>query len=361
MTKTNTPIQIGTHTLKNRITFAPTVKFDFTDDSGMANEKLIAHYTERAKGGCGLICVEATAVTPGGRFGKNHMGLWNDEQIAGHKEITAGCHKYGAVVIIQLNHTGYTSNPECGPAIGPSAVTRQGFRGEYTTVEMSIDEIHAMQQSFVDAAVRAKKAGYDGVQFHGCHGYLINQFMSPAANFRRDAYGGSAENRARFCSEMIAKVRELCGPEFLISVRTSGCDSTLEDAIAVAEEYVKAGCEYLQVSSGMSSLETVAPFRDSKVTDIQSIGAYFKDHFNGRVPVSCVGGLRTPEQIHYLIEKEYVDTVDVAKAILADPEFANAVIDGTPYTKCFECQACQFGPFTAHKCPAEAKRVREGL
>lgn len=358
MVKTNTPVQIGSHTVKNRITFAPTVKFDFTDESGMANEKLVAHYAERAKGGCGLICVEATAVTPGGRFGKNHMGLWCDEQIAGHKEITAGCHAYGAVVIIQLNHTGYTSNPECGPAIGPSAVTRQGFRGEYTTVEMSPGDVRAMQQSFVDAAVRAKKAGYDGVQLHGCHGYLINQFMAPSANFRTDAYGGPAENRARFCSEIIAKIRELCGPEFLISVRTSGCDSTLEDAIAVAEEYVKAGCEYLQVSSGISSLADVAPFFDPKVTDIQSLGAYFKAHFNGRVPVSCVGGLTEPEQIHYLIEQEYVDTVDVAKAILADPGFANAVIEGTPYTRCYGCRVCQYGPFTAHQCPAEAKRLR---
>lgn len=359
MIKVDTPIQIGSYTLKNRITFAPTVKFDFTDDSGLANEKLIEHYTERAKGGCGLICVEATAVTPGGRFGKNHMGLWSDEQIAGHKEITAGCHAHGAVVIIQLNHTGYTSNPECGPAIGPSSVTRQGFRGDYTTVEMSVDEIHAMQQSFVDAAVRAKEAGYDGVQFHGCHGYLINQFMAPSANFRTDEYGGSAENRARFCSEMIRKVRELCGPDFLISVRISGCESTLEEAIAVAEEYVKAGCEYLQVSSGMSSLDSVAPFRDAKVTDIQSLGAYFKDHFAGRVPVSCVGGLRDGEQIRYLIENEYVDTVDVAKAILADPEFANGVIEDKPFTKCFECKFCQYGPFTPHKCPAETKRLKE--
>ena len=132
-----------------------------------------------------------------------------------------------------------------------------------------------------------------------------------------------------------------------------------KEAIAVAEEYVKAGCEYLQVSSGMSSLETVAPFRDEKVTDIQSLGAYFKDHFAGRVPVSCVGGLTEPEQIHYLIEKEYVDTVDVAKAILADPEFANAVVEGKPYTKCFGCRMCQYGPFTPHKCPAEMKRLKE--
>lgn len=359
MIKANSPIKIGSFTLKNRVTFAPTVKFDYTDDSGKVTEQLVTHYTERAKGGCGLICVEATAVVPGGRFCRTHMGLWNDEQMEGHKAIAAGCHQYGAVVIIQLNHTGYGTNPDLGPAIGPSAVKRNGFHGEYTTVEMSLDEIHEMQQAFVDAAIRAKKAGYDGVQFHGCHGYLINQFMSPTTNFREDEYGGSTENRARFCSEMISKVRELCGPDFLISVRTSGYESNLEDAIAMAEEYVKAGCEYLQVSSGLTSLDGLKPFHDSRVTDIQSLGTYFHEHFKGRVPVSCVGGLLEPEQIHYLIEKEYVDTVDVARAILADPAFADAVTEGKSYTKCFSCPACQYGPFTKHMCPAEIVRNKK--
>lgn len=357
MAKINSPIKIGSVTLKNRITFAPTVKFDFTDDSAVANERLVQHYTERAKGGCGLICVEATAVTPGGRFCKTHMGLWEDAQIEGHKAITAGCHEYGAAVIIQLNHTGYTANPECGPAIGPSAITYQGFRGEYIMYEMSMDEIHGMQKAFVDAAVRAKKAGYDGVQLHGCHGYLINQFMAPSTNHRSDAYGGNAENRARFATEIIAKIRELCGEEFLIAVRTSGFDSNLEDAIAVAEEYVKAGCEYLQVSNGLASLENLPKYSDERVTDIQSLGVYFHKHFKDRVPVSCVGGLTEAEQITYLLENDYVDTVDVARAVLADPEFANAVINGTKYVRCYGCKRCQFGPFTEHKCPAEQKRM----
>ncbi len=281
MVTVDTPIKIGSYTLKNRITFAPTVKFDFTDDSGMANERLVEHYVERAKGGCGLICVEATAVTPGGRFGKNHMGLWCDEQIEGHKAIT-----------------------------------------------------------------------------QGCHGYLINQFMSPLTNLRTDEYGGNVENRARFCTEMMLKVRELCGPDFLISIRTSGYDRNLEDAIAVAEEYVKAGCDYLQVSVGIAPFDDIKPFPDKKISAFQSLGVYFKEHFNGRVPVSCVGGLTQPEQITYLIEQEYVDTVDVARAILADPNFANAVIGHKDYTKCFGCKACQYGPSTAHKCPAEMIRMK---
>lgn len=354
-----TPIKIGALTLKNRITFAPTVKFDMTDDSGMVTPAHVEHYKERAEGGCGLICVEATAVTPGGRFGKNHLGLWDDKQAEGHKKITEACHAAGAAVIIQLNHTGYTSNPECGPAIGPSSLERQGFMGPYTTIEMTVSEIWDMQNSFIKAAVRAKAAGYDGVQLHGCHGYLINQFMSSATNRRLDFYGGTIANRARFATEIIQEIRRVCGPDFLISVRTSGYDETLEDALGVAEEYVKAGCDYLQVSSGLTDLKTLLPFYDSKVTDIQSVGAYFKQHFNGRVPVSCVGGLNEPGQIYYLIENGYVDTVDVAKAILADPGFANAVIEGTGFVKCFGCKMCQYGPFTKHVCPAELKRKQE--
>ncbi len=358
MSRIDEPIKIGSVTLKNRMTFAPTVKFDYTDDSGLAVQKHIDHYAERAEGGCGLICVEATAVDPTGRFGRNHMGIWNDEQAKSHKPIVEACHKAGAVVIIQLNHTGYVSNPELGKPIGPSAIEKKGYRGDYTTVEMTIDEIHKMQQAYVDAAVRAKNVGYDGIQLHGCHGYLINQFASPANNKRTDEYGGCAGNRARFAAEIMKEIRNRCGSDFLISIRTTGCDDTVEDAIEVADEYVKAGCEYLQVSFGMGSVdELIHP--DKNLIGIHIAGAKFKEHFNGRVPVSCVWNLLTPEQIKYIIENDYWDTVDLARAVLADPNFANAAINGTDYVKCFECKACQYGPGTKHMCPAALKREKK--
>ena len=125
----------------------------------------------------------------------------------------------------------------------------------------------------------------------------------------------------------------------------------------MANEYVKAGCDYLQVSNGLTGLETLTKHKDDRISDIQSLGVYFKEHFNGLVPVSCVGGLTEPEQIQYLLENDYVDTVDVARAILADPDFANAVVEGSSYTKCYGCRACQYGPFTPHRCPAELKRL----
>lgn len=365
MTKAETPIKIGKFTLKNRITFAPTVKFDFTDASGKVTPKLVEHYRERAEGGCGLICVEATAVLPGGRFGPNHMGLWDDEQTEGHKLITEACHKNGAVVIIQLNHTGYTSNPECGEPIGPSELKLKGFNGEYTTKEMSIEDIHSVQKAYTDAAIRAKRAGYDGIQLHACHGYLINQFASPEGNKRTDEYGGPAKNRARFGSEIISSIRRACGDDFLISARTTGYDSSVGDALTIAEEYVKAGCDYLQVSTGMTSLDSLEEYRSEKdpehlIDKVESLGIRFKEHFGGRIPVSCVGGIKSPKQVKLLIENDFIDTVDVARALLADPGFADAVLYDNEYTACFGCKICQFGPFTGHMCPAEVLRKRKG-
>ncbi len=356
MTRVNDPIVINQTKLRNRLTMAPTVKFDYAGADGKATEKHIEHYRERAAHGCGLICVEATAIAPGGRFWKNHMGLWEDAQIEGHQEIVKACHENGAAVILQINHTGIASNPDCGPAIGPSAVpTREP---SVLSKEMTVDEIHEMQTLFADAAVRAKKAGYDGIQLHGCHGYLINQFISKKTNLRNDEYGGSDENRARFAAEIIREIRNRCGEEFLISVRTAGVEPDVATAIAVAEEYVKAGCDYLQVSTGIVWEDPTLAEHEAPYNLICEMGIRFHEHFRGRVPVSCVNSIFTPEQIKYLIENELVDTVDLGRAILADPAICEAALDGAPYVKCFDCPRCQFGPGMAHKCPAEMRRMQ---
>ncbi len=357
MTKVSDPIIINKTKVKNRLTMAPTVKFDYAGADGKVTNKHIDHYRERAEHGCGLICVEATAVTPDGRFGKIHMGLWEDAQIDGHKEITKACHDNGAAVIIQLNHTGITSNPECGEAIGPSSVPSRD-ENVYSR-EMTVDEIHDMQRSFVDAAERAKKAGYDGIQLHGCHGYLINQFVSKKTNLRRDEYGGSVENRARFASEIIKMIREKCGEDFLISVRTTGIEPDVATAIKIAEEYVKAGCDYLQVSTGIEWDDPTLVDDGKPYNNICELGVRFHEHFKGRVPVSCVNGIYEPELAKYLIENDLVDTVDLGKAVLADPAFCEAVLDGAPYVKCFQCPNCQYGPFMPHKCPAKARRQQK--
>ncbi|MCR5685995.1 MAG: NADH:flavin oxidoreductase [Lachnospiraceae bacterium] len=352
MTKVSDPLTINGMTVKNRLTFAPTVKFDYAGEDGRVTEKHVKHYTERARGGLGLICVEATAVTPEGRFAKNHLGLWEDGQTEGHKAITEACHDQGTVVLIQLNHTGITGNPIFGTPVGPSAVT---VRDGSMSHAMSIEEIHEMQDSFVSAALRAKKAGYDGIQLHGCHGYLINQFVSPKTNLRDDEYGA---DKALFAAEIIKKIRSECGDRFIISIRTTGAEPDAKSAIKAAREYVDAGCDYLQVSHGIDSFTEKLKKEGEPYSDLAALGVNMHKAMEGRVPVSCVGGLLTPEPVRYMIENGLTDTVDLARGVLADPNFANAVLNDTAYTKCFECERCQYGPGTKHVCPAELKRQK---
>lgn len=359
MAKVRDPITINRTVVKNRLTMAPTVKFDYAGADGKVTERHIQHYRERAEHGCGLICVEATAVSPDGRFGPIHLGLWEDSQIEGHKAIVDACHKNGVVTLIQLNHTGITANPEMGPAIGPSAVpVRKG--DTKLSKEMTLEEICSMQEKFLAAALRAKQAGYDGVQLHGCHGYLINQFISKKTNHRTDQYGGSDENRARFGAEIIRAVREKCGEDFIISIRTAGVEPDLATAIRVAEEYVKAGCDYLQVSTGIEWDDPTLKEEGEPYNKICKMGVLFHEHFKGQIPVSCVNNIHEPSLVKYLIEKDLVDTVDLGRALLADPAFSEAVLEDKPFVKCFNCPNCQYSPGMPHKCPAEMIRKKEG-
>ena len=362
MARVNDPIIINGIRIKNRLTMAPTVKFDYAGEDGQLTLRHLVHYLEREEGGIGLICVEATAVTPEGRFAKNHLGLWEDLQIEGHKRINETCQMNEVVALIQLNHTGITGNPIFGTPMGPSSIpTRDGKMSK----EMSIDEIHAMQESFISAAVRAKEAGYAGIQLHGCHGYLINQFISPKTNLRTDEYG---ENKSLFGKEIIQGIREKCGKDFIISVRTPGAEPDVEHAVDVAKEYVEAGCDYLQVSHGIDSFGIKLKDESEPYSDLCALGVNFHKVFGAckkpgteepvHIPISCVGGLLTPERVQYIIENDLADTVDLARGILADPQFPNAILNGTPFTKCYECQRCQYGPGTAHNCPAEMKRKK---
>lgn len=358
MNKSNMPIKIGSKIIKNRVTFAPTVKFDWTDDTGMATDRFARHYEDRAAGGTGLIVVEATCICPEGRLAPSQLGLWEEGQIKGHKAITEACHKYGTVMLVQLHHGGYNSHPDCGRPIGPSGLVWPGIKGDITTEALSHGEIVGLRDKFIDAAVRSKKAGYDGVQLHACHGYLLNQFVSPIANMRTDEYGGNTENRTRFGCEIIRGIHEACGSEFLVSVRTTAAEPTIEEACAIADAYTEAGVDYLQISSGIASmrLEDIGGPKDMLLSSIVWAGSVIHRHLAGRVPVSVVNGILTPELANHIISNGLAETIDSARAMLADPNWAKAVTDGVDYEKCRNCNICFWSPFMPHRCPAVAER-----
>jgi len=356
MAKASDPIKIGKRICKNRITMAPTVKFAAGDD-GLVTEDFVKHYELRAAHGAGLIVVEATCVAKEGRLSPTQLGLWCDEQIEGHRKIAEAAHKYGALIIPQIHYGGLGTHPDCGPLTSPSKVHwNDGFHNA-EAVELTRDDIKRIVGEFITAAVRARKAGYDGVQLHACHAYLINDFASNV-NKRTDEYGGSTENIARFGCEIIAGIRKACGEDFIISARISGADPSVAESKKVAELYVASGCDYLQVSCGIGEFDDVPYEASLPYNKIAALGVDMHRHFNGRIPVSAVNGLRTVEKVRYMIENDLVDTVDLACGLLADPAFSEAILtDGeTSYVSCYSCPACAFGPGHSHPCPATKKR-----
>ena len=148
-------------------------------------------------------------------------------------------------------------------------------------------------------------------------------------------------------------IRKECGDDFIISVRTAGIEPDVASAISVAEEYVKAGCDYLQVSTGIEWDDPSVKADGDHYNKFCDLGVKFHEHFRGRIPTSCVNSINTPEQVRYLIENDLTDTVDLGRALLADPAFSEAVLNGSSYIKCYDCPRCQYGPFMPHKCPAK--------
>lgn len=189
--------------LKNRIVMAP-MCMDSSED-GYVNDWHFIHYGTRAIGGVGLIIVEATGIEPGGRITDKDLGIWDDSQIDGLKKIVDNCHKNGSKIGIQINHSGRKSEVTSHPIIAPSAIA---FNDSYRVPsEMTKADIKNTVHQFKAAAERALKAGFDLLEIHGAHGYLISQFLSPLTNKRTDEYGGTPENRVRFLREVIREVK----------------------------------------------------------------------------------------------------------------------------------------------------------
>lgn len=359
MTNPNSPIKIGTKELKNRITMAPTVKF-YAGDDGMVTDDFVNHYRERAAHGCGLIVLEATCVAKEGRLHPKQLGLWCDEQIDGHRKIVESVHEFGTLIIPQIHYGGLGTHPDCGPMVSPTQVNWNNGFHEALALELSIDEIKKIIEQFIEAAIRAKKAGYDGVQLHACHAYLINDFASNV-NKRVDEYGGTIENKARFGCEIIKGIKNACGKDFIVSARISGADPTVDESIEIAHYYVEAGCDYLQVSCGIGEFDDVPYGENAPYNKIAALGVHMHEHFKGIVPVSTVNGLRTVESVRYLFDNDLIDTVDLGCGLLADPAFAEAILGDSSYVKCFNCPECGFGPRHSHPCPAMKIRGAIGL
>lgn len=292
------PYQIKEVSFKNRIVLPPLVRFSLLGTDGKVNQSLLDWYERIAKTEVGLIVVEATAVEEAGKLRENQLGIWLDEMIEGLSKIVEICHHYETPVFIQLHHAGFKERIS----------------------EVSKERLDEILELFVQAFHRAKKAGFDGIEIHGAHGYLLSQLSSSAWNHRTDCYG----NRFYFVNALIEKTRELFGNQFLLSYRMSGNDPEVEDGIEMAKFLEKKGVDLLHVSNGV-------PKEVKQAVKISSYPPNFPFHWitflgteikkNVNIPVIAVYGIKTEEQASRLLEEFHVDFVAVGRAMIFYPNW----------------------------------------
>lgn len=301
--------------LKNRIVMAPMCMYS-ADEDGKAKEWHMLHYASRAVGGVGLIIQEATAVEPRGRITANDLGIWDDSQIEGLKKIADTCKKYGAKMGIQLGHAGRKCESEKDRIIAPSSIA---FSEEYRVPnEMTKDEINEVIKAFKEAARRCLEIGYDIIEIHGAHGYLINEFLSPLTNKRTDEYGGSKENRARFLKEILHAVREVWHMEKTLMLRVSAEDyhddgNHPEDLAELINMVKNEGVDLVDVSSG--GVISVAP------KAFQGYQVKFAEIINEKtnLPVVAGGLIIEPHMAEEILQNRRADLVFFGRVLLRNP------------------------------------------
>ena len=339
----NDPLRIGSITVKNRIAIPPMVCFDWVGEDGLVSENHIAHYERLARGGAGLIIVEATAVTKEGRLHETELGLWEDGQIPGMKRIADAIHVGGAKAFIQLVHAG--GNGVSDPAMAPSDMLyRENIRGR----EMTEGQMLSVRRAFVAAALRAKRAGFDGVELHGCHGYLISCFCSTVRNRRTDAYG---QDRTLFARQTLADVRTACGPEYTVGIRLAAFEPRLEDGLRNAKAIAPL-CDFLDISYG-ADCEAEKP--EGFPCSAAVYGAQRVKQLVPDKPVFGVDGINSRQDVLNALSGG-IDMVDCGRVSLVDPAFAEHILKDAPAGKCLHCRGkCAWNPGTgpdhAGKCP----------
>lgn len=315
MSKLFSSFKVKNIELKNRIVMAPMCMYSAEND-GKAKEWHYIHYATRAIGGTGLIIQEATAVESRGRISDRDLGIWEDSQIEGLRRIVSGCKRHGAVMGIQLAHAGRKCEVLKEKIIAPSA---EAFSEEYKTPkEMNKEDIKAVAEAFKEGTRRAAEAGYDIIELHGAHGYLINQFLSPLSNKRTDEYGGSKENRARFLKEILAAVREVWPMNKAIILRVSAEDyeekgNHPEDLAEMINIVKLEGLDVIHVSSG-----GVAPIPISVYPGYQIKFAEIIKEKTG-LPVIAGGLIATAELAEEIVQNNRADLVFLARELLRNP------------------------------------------
>lgn len=342
------PVKIGSMEVKNRFVMAPMVT-NYCESDGTVTDRLKAYHKARAEGGVGLIILEATYVHPCGKGFSNQLGIYKDDLIPGLKRLVDELHPYGTKIAVQLYHSGRQSYTTVTgtPLIAPSPIACPVCRE--MPMEMTRKDIGRMIEAFGEGARRAKTAGFDAVEIHGAHGYLVNQFLSSYSNKRGDEYGGSLENRARFPLQVLKRVRDEVGRDFPILYRLSSVEFvpgglTIEDTKAFAAMLVENGIDAIHVSGGVyqSAAMIIQPAAVPQGIYVENASS-IKDAIKGKVPVIVVGRIKEPAMAEEIIAGGKADMIAMGRPFLADETFVSKLMAGKSQEirKCIACnQGC---------------------
>lgn len=330
------PAKIGSLELKNRAIMAP-MSAALGNPDGTVSDPLIAYLTARADGGVGMIITEYCFVTEEGRSSDHQISVTDDEKIPGLKRLADAVHEHGAKVCLQLQHGGRRSIVR---VMAPSAIMKQTDR--VMPEEMTTQEVYDLIDAFIAGAVRAKKAGFDMVEVHCSHGYLLNDFISPSANRRTDAFGGGLSGRAKAPVMIIEGIKKACGADYPVSVRLNGDDMVSDgnlsrDSAALAMLLEEAGADLIDVSGGMNGVGYgIAPaavrtgYNADPAEEIRRVID---------IPVAVAGRINEPEYAESLLRKGNVEFITLGRALFADPAFVNKAAAGKEEEIC-PCVGC---------------------
>ncbi len=311
------PLMVKGYTLNNRIVFPP-MQIRLATTDGMVTDEIISHYSRRMEG-LGLLIVEQCYISIDGKLADKQLGIDDDRFIPGLTRLANEIHKI-TIPVVQINHDGPTTRKE---VTGVQPVAPSPSKSARA---LHIEELETVTENFATAVERAIKAGFDGVQVHGAHRSLLNQFFSPLTNKRQDEYGGSLENRMRLPIEVIKRVKNVVGDKLLLyRIGADDLDpegTTLEQAQVFARKLEAAGVDILDISGGLCG---------SRPPQLQNIQGYFvplaqKIKQVVDIPVIGVGGVKDPDFANKIIQEEQVDLIAVGRALLQDPDWAKNAI-----------------------------------
>lgn len=323
----SSPFLLKGHQIKNRIVVPPMADFGATDTDGLVNSRHLKRYTEFAAGGAGLIITEACTVCQVHEE-RNTIGVFDDSCITGMAQLAKVIKQNNTVALVQLLNAGINYLP-------------------YRSIEeIPSDVFYKYKQEFIDAAIRCKKAGFDGVELHAAHGFYLNQVIETSE--RTDGYGGTFNCRVRLLSELIQEIRQQCGSDFIIAVRF-GNHST-DELIATGKIIEAAGGDILDISSGMGAYQKPEDFPfDSKIFAASCVKKEVS------LPVICVGNIDGGEVAEQVLQDGYADLIAVGRGHLCDPAWGNKVLHGKEPIKCLHCRNCMWY-IDGEKCPAVKER-----